>query len=247
VPAVIANRSRMRADTNDSPILGSLSRLRQNMARQFFAPLTRWWHSADERSLAILLQLALVSALAWVVVTVFLDFNRFNTLRTNTELSIYLKVGAAALAGVFSARGYFGPEENVIARYPAWLQLRRRTADWALRGFLLTAAVTGAFWWLTSQVVSIATQHVSGSTVTYHGNVVLADRSTGPKARCQVAIAVRIHHAPNKLEFCLGIKGGKPLGPMELGPPDAVMVRTRVNALGEAVDSVDYDDGGRKT
>jgi len=216
------------------------------MTWQFFAPFTRWWRSADEWSLAIVLQLGLASALAWVVAAVFLDLDGFNTLRTNTEFSIYLKTGAAALAGVFAARGYFGPQENIIARYPAWSQLRQRTADWALRGCALTAAATAAFWWLSGQVVGIATQHMNGLTATYHGNVIFVDRSTGPKAKCRIDMTVRIRPSLSKFQFCLGIWGGKPLGPLELGPLDAVVIHTRINALGEAVDSIDYDDGAGK-
>ena len=222
---------------------GFLSAFGKSIIPQFFAPFTRWWRAADEQSMAIMFKLFLATGLLWIIVADFLDFDSFRTLRTNTELSIAAKVTAAALVGVFTARSYFGPQTDIIDRYPEWSQLRKRTADWLFRGCALTVAATAAFWWLSGQALGIAAQHLKGSTATYHGNVILVRPTAGLRAVCRIDIAVRLHPSLSKMEFCLSIKGGKPAGPLELRPPDAVVILTRINSLGEAVDSIDYDDG----
>jgi hypothetical protein len=214
----------------------------KDIIRRYSALIACWWRSADERSIATLISLTLVAAGVWTVVVVLLDLDSFSTLRTNTEFAICVKITAASVAGLLFARSYFGPSDAVIARYPAWSSLRRKTADWVLRGCAVTAFFTAAFWYLSSQAVGIVAQHVGGSTVTYHGNVISVSRSTGPRAKCRIEMAIRTHPGLTKLQFCLVIWGGTPLGPLDLGPPDSVVIHTRINVLGETVDSVNYDD-----
>jgi hypothetical protein len=177
-------------------------------------------------SLNFVIYLALISALAWIYITL-LGFNHFNILHTNTRISVCLKVGAAVVGGVLVAHGYFG---------------RRRLPGSAVKGLVLMAIVMATYWWLGDQAVSIAAQHLSGSAAIYHGNVVSVDRSGGTRAKCRIDIEVKMRPDSNRVKFCLVIKGGKPLGPMQLDPPDAVVIHTRVNSLGEAVESVAYEN-----
>ena len=201
-----------------------------------------WWWSADERSATVLGGFALGLVSVWSVVVGILNLDQFSTVNAGTPLSVLIKSAAAGGAALLAARSHFGLRHEVVTRNAEWLALRARPSEWALRGCVWMAIAAGAYWWFGDQLVSITAQHIPGTQITYRGTVARVHEAAF-RAKCRVSVAIRLEQGDD-IDICLQISGSAPIGPPTLTGGDRVQVRTRINRLGEAVDSIEYDQPG---
>jgi hypothetical protein len=200
-----------------------------------------WWWNADGRSATVLGGFALGLLSVWCVVVGILNLDQFSTVNAGTPLSVLIKSTAAGVAALLAARSHFGLRPEVT-RDAEWLALRARPSEWAFRGCLWMAIAAGAYWWFGHQLVSIAAQHIPGTQITYRGTVIRVHEA-GSRAKCQVSVTIRLEQSDD-IDICLQISGSAPIGPPTLTGGDRVQVRTRITRLGEAVDSIEYDQPG---
>lgn len=193
------------------------------------------------RGIGHVVKVAIGLAFAWIIAIAILNIDTFSTTSTNTPLSVSIKGLVTVLAGLLTARGYFGLSADVISTNPKWTALRAKTADWILRGCFATIVIMICYWYLVTQFLDMAAQYIGGHAHTYQGRVSNIDPVTTSRARCRTKMTVIRQPETVSITFCLVRSDAPSLGPLQLAYGDPVLVRMRTNLLGEVVDSVSYD------